>query len=337
MSYREDSRYGGTYAEPEDRYDDRDESGYEESYEAEPDAREYINTVKSVFLAIMKLITGLMGLAMIVVTIVGLAGLSEQLHRALLNAGFERETVQFINQIPWNELGRTTNIWGILYLVVVISLMLSVALNGIGSFLLRVAKHGATCVQIAHIVYTVFNIILFVLWCVLITLLIIGLAALGSAAGQAGLRLDDIGRAMGSTAWLWIYLISMIVLVFMLLIGKFSYHLSVAKVMSHTRKELSQGRLLAMSSYNKLPGRCIFLVVVYGLIMTLNIVSILMINEKAFMGLSPVSTGSIIPNLSDLKAVLLIMLIPSGVLLVFRYLRLFFVMACARDFNRAHF
>ncbi len=311
MTYRTDPGYDETY---NSGYD----SGYEEGYESEPDAREYINTVKSVFLAILKLITGLIGLALIILVIVGLSGLAETVHNGL-NSIDSKELRDALRNIPWDDFTRGTGFVAILFMVIAISHLLSMAMNGIGAFLLRVAKHGATPVQIAHIVYTVFGIIRFVLWCVIGTLAMIGLIVAGSAVSEAvdiKAILGDLGAQGGLAV---AYVPTMIVLIFMLLIGKFLYHLSVSKVMSHTRKELSQGRLIALPFYNKLPGRCIFLVVVYGIMFTLNAVLFIV-------------AGSSTNSMSGALVAIAILAIP----LALHYLRLFLVMGCAKDFSRAH-
>ena len=110
----------------------------------------------------------------------------------------------------------------------------------------------------------------------------------------------------------WTLMISEVVLMFMLLIGRFTYHLSIAKLMSHTRKELSQGRLIAPRFRNRLSGRCIFLIVIYGIMTTLSVATLIVTGWQAV---------TLIVNLAVLAVV---------------YLRLFLVRGCARDFDRAH-
>ena len=311
MTYRTEPAYNGAYY--------GDESGYETA-PAKENPRIYISTVKGVFLAILKLISGLTALAGILLLIATVAGVSERipyitrdLTDALRSAGIQAATRDVREFLMF--FFRRDSVGLYLLLFVSLSLLSSAVLNGIGTFLLRVARHGATCVQIAHIVYTVFGIILFVIWCALVTLAVIGLAVAGSSVDiAADLReiLAAADRAGVPMGLYWTLMISEVVLMFMLLIGRFTYHLSIAKLMSHTRKELSQGRLIAPRFRNRLSGRCIFLIVIYGIMTTLSVATLIVTGWQAV---------TLIINLAVLAVV---------------YLRLFLVWGCARDFDRAH-
>ena len=309
MSYREDSRYGSSYADDTDkRYEAGTEGGYDDDRDRD-NPRAYINTGKSIVLAIDRLLIALGGIALLVLLIVNLTRSSRYVTSTFgsvfssLGAGGSLSTVDAV---------------AVITLIVLFILIVGIIINGIGAFLLRVAKHGATCVQIAQIMFAVLAMSYLALQTYLLVKSFIDAANLASKIHQDFWKvLFGSGRG-GDVALLIFFTISDTVLLLMLVIASFNYHISVAKVMAHTRRELSQNRLMPLYFTDKLGGRSIFLMVVSGIYITLRIVYVLMITG----GYAGSGIGTAIGVI-------------AGVL-VLLYLRLIFVLLCDKDFNRVH-
>ncbi len=222
--------------------------GYPGAYSAEaPNARSYICTGKGMVLAILKFIEGLLGLGLLVVTTTVVA----------------RQNLRYPD-FP-----------AVLGLVMVYSMLGLATAEGLGSFFLRVARRGATPIQLNHVFQAITSMIRFVLWCVVIAILgWLMIVYLGNQYGRYALSQMPFG--------FWFVLITVVVLEFLTRLSCFGYHRGIAQIMSHTRKELSQRTILRPPFWSGLPGKCIRLIVYWSIWIALILAVYFALTNNAF-------------------------------------------------------
>ena len=305
-----------------------------------PNPRVYINTACGMILAIMKLLSGLAALGLIVLVIMGLA--QSRVSFAIdLFRDFGIRDSQFLYGTV------TTGVRIVLW--VLIAVLGFEVMNGLGTFFLRTAKHGATPVQIAHIFYAVGTMILFVLYCIGVVLMIIEMVTfLRVTIGETNLLVELFKAAP-------LYFISVllsIILGFVVLLTLFGYHNSVNHLMSQTRFELAQGGIRPYNRYNKLGGQCVRMIVFISIYLGFQILSYFsgggittfledVVAGKALSGsLSNLSRDvtDAIRNLNagSISAAMTGSLIASAVVSAILILKFAMVKACSTAFDRFH-
>ena len=275
------------------------------------------------FLAILKLLEGLFALFMLALPL------------------FSRTGVQAFSLSFFRlNIPDTPVVANVLNAIVYYSFFGLMAADGFGCFFLRVVRRGATPVQIAHVFAAVVSMIGFVLFCALILLLVLGIAALVGNPQLASVRVPIGG---------WILMGFFLALGFMQLLTTFGYHHSIARIMSHTRKELCGRRLLKPFFVSRLSGQCVRLIVYSGINVVLLVVLALVIASPGFtqalldlvnavdLSQAGISAGELkeqIINASTGVNVtgLVLLLLPS----LYTILKTALVLGCSSDFNRCH-
>ena len=305
-----------------------------------PNPRVYINTACGMILAIMKLLSGLAALGLIVLVIMGLTQ-SRVAFAIDLFRDFGIRDSEFL-------YGTVTTSARIIYGILIAVLGFEV-MNGLGTFFLRTTKHGATPVQIAHIFYAVGSMILFVLYCIGVVLMTIGLVTfLRVTDGQTNLLLE----MFKAFPFYFISLLLTVILGFVVLLTLFGYHNSINHLMSQTRFELAQGGIRPYNRYNKLGGQCVRMIVFVSIYLGFQLLSyftgggITGFLQDIAMGravsdslasLSRDATNAIRNlNLGSIDALMTGSLIASAVVSAILILKFAMVKACSTAFDRFH-
>ncbi len=228
--------------------------GYTPAYSAPPeDARSYICTGKAMFLAILKLLEGLVGLGLIAVLTIALADAGQYALRAFFDAA------------------------GVIWAVLVYSMLALMTADGLGGFFLRVARRGATPVQLTHVFRAIFAMFRFVLWCAVLAILVWFLiVCLSNSYGRWALGQVPFGT--------WAVLITVVVLEFLTRLTDFGYHRGIAQIAAHARRELAQKRNLRPGFWSRLPGKCVRIIVYYGIWIALILVVYIAATNREFAG-----------------------------------------------------
>ena len=334
QGYRQQPQAYQAYQQPAPQgYAQVPQQGYGQQNTTNP--RAYINTACGMILAIMKLITGLGALAVIVVMIMALAKAKSSVADDVL--GYIGITglggvVSAIDSAAKISIG------------IVMSIFVLEAMNGLGTFFLRTTKHGATPVQIAHIIRSVITMIFFVLYCIMVGMIVVTMiTAARFSIGQT----NFLAELFKTFPFTFISFFAAIILGFVVLLTIFGYHNSINHLMSQTRFELAQGGIRPYNRYNKLGGQCVRLIVFISIFLALQMVSyftslnLVVTLQNLVTGNASSFSSDVISAINDLDianigSVMTGSMVTTGVVGAWLILKFCMVRACSTAFDRFH-